>query len=84
MVPSTKKSFISLVRGTWEATVDERSRFFLFVGLFVVAYSLDLLVPWAVGYTLGVLAKEGLTEAAFHQATLGLIAYTVLRHLWRR
>lgn len=76
---SIKKSFVALVRGSWEATIDERPRFFLFMGLFILAYSLDLLVPWAVGYTLGVFVERGFTEEAFQRSLMGLGAYTALR-----
>ena len=75
----TKQSFRALIRGAWESTIDERPRLLLFTVLFVIAYTLDLLVPWAIGYTLGVFVKSGFTDEAFRQGLLGIGAYTVLR-----
>lgn len=79
MTPQTKKSFFSLLRGAWDCTAGERPRLYLFVGLFIVAYCLDLLVPWAVGYTLGAFVSKGLTDEAFNDALLGIACYAVLR-----
>jgi ATP-binding cassette, subfamily B, bacterial len=81
MVPNnnTRKSAIALIKGAWEATIDERPRLYVFTVLFILAYSLDLLVPWAIGYTLGVFVQYGLTEEAFHKVLLGVTAYTALR-----
>ena len=79
MTPQTKKSFLSLFKGAWESTSEERPRLYLFTGMFVVAYCLELLVPWAVGYTLGAFVSKGLTDEAFNDALLGIGAYTVLR-----
>jgi ABC-type multidrug transport system fused ATPase/permease subunit len=79
MTPQTKKSFLSLIKGAWECTIGERGRLYLFIGLFVIAYCLDLLVPWAVGYTLGAFVSKGLTDEAFNDALLGIAAYAALR-----
>jgi ABC-type multidrug transport system fused ATPase/permease subunit len=54
-------------------------RFFCFVSLYVVAYSLDLLVPWAIGWTLGVFVKNGLTQEAFNQSLNGIALYVGLK-----
>jgi ABC-type multidrug transport system fused ATPase/permease subunit len=53
--------------------------FFCFVSLYVVAYSLDLLVPWAIGWTLGVFVKNGLTQEAFNQSLNGIALYVGLK-----
>ncbi len=79
MNPRTRKSFAALIRGAWEATIDERPRLLLFTILFIIAYTLDLLVPWAIGYTLGVFVQLGVTPEAFYQGLWGIAAYTVLR-----
>jgi len=54
-------------------------RFFCFVSLYVIAYSLDLLVPWAIGWTLGVFVKNGLTQEAFNQSLNGIALYVGLK-----
>lgn len=79
MNPRTKKSFNALLRGAWESTIDERPRLLLFTVLFIIAYSLDLLVPWAIGYTLGVFVQLGVTPEAFYKGLIGIAAYTALR-----
>jgi ATP-binding cassette subfamily B protein len=88
--PSTYKSFKELVRAAWSSTNGERVRFFTFIILFITAYSIDLLVPWAVGYTIAALVKEGFTDAAYNQAMYGILVYiglklihTVFHHLGR-
>lgn len=72
-------SFRSLVRGSWESTQGVRPRFFIFCLLYVVAYSLDLAAPWAIGYTLGVFAKGGLTDETFRLGINGIFIYTGLK-----
>lgn len=69
----------NLAIGSWNSTEGSRLRFFAFVVLFILAYSLDLMVPWAMGYTLGVVVKEGITDAAFNNALLGIGAYVGLQ-----
>ncbi|HMO18246.1 MAG TPA: ABC transporter ATP-binding protein [Oligoflexia bacterium] len=90
MARRKKKSFTPLVRGSWQAIAEERGRFYLFIFLFIIAYSLDLLVPWAVGYTLGVFVTLGATEEAFYKGLFGIglfalfrIGNTVFHHLAR-
>lgn len=79
--PSTFKSFKELTKAAWSATQGQRVRFFAFVILFICAYSIDLLVPWAIGYIIASLSKEGFTEAAYHNALWGIEIYMVLRLL---
>lgn len=78
--PSTiLSSTITLWRATWHATAGDRLRFFSFIGLSLFAYSVELLVPWSIGWTLGVFVKQGLTEAAFAQGVQGILWYIALR-----
>lgn len=77
--PSTLASFKGLVHAAWQATTSERLRLFLFIFLYVCAYSIDLLVPWAIGYTLAAVVKEGFTDQAYMQAMYGIGAYMALR-----
>jgi len=79
MNPRTRKSFQALIKGAWDATIEERPRLLLFTVLFIVAYTLDLLVPWAIGYTLGLFVQMGVSEDAFYQGLIGIGAYTGLR-----
>jgi ATP-binding cassette subfamily B protein len=74
-----KKSFRELVKGSWAATAGERPRFFAFLILYVLAYTLDLATPWAIGYSLGVFIKGGLSEEAYQQAFYGIALYTALK-----
>lgn len=90
MIASSAESLKNLIRGTWDVTRNQRGRFWAFIICFVFAYSIDLLTPWAIGYTLGVFVRQGFNDESFHQAYLGLVAYvgfrlayTVLHHLGR-
>lgn len=76
---STYRSFRQLLVAAWEATRDERLRFYGLLLLFVVAYTLDLLVPWAVGYIIGVFVEHGFTDYAYQQCLYGVIGYVGLR-----
>jgi ATP-binding cassette, subfamily B, bacterial len=75
----TTRAFTALIRGAWRATARERIRFWLFIFLFILAYTFDLAVPWAIGYTLDVFVKYGLTDEAMRLGTYGILAYTALR-----
>ena len=66
MNPRTRKSFLALLRGAWDATIDERPRLLLFIVMFIVACTLDLLSPWATGYVLGKFVELGATPEAFY------------------
>lgn len=70
------------MKGAWSATTGERPRFFAFVALFVVAYTVDLLVPWAIGYTLGVVVEKGFTEEGMHGVYIGIGLYIGFRLLY--
>ncbi|MCC6933454.1 MAG: ABC transporter ATP-binding protein [Deltaproteobacteria bacterium] len=82
MKVNTKKNFLALTKGAWESTCEERPRLFVFIVLFFFAYSLDLLVPWAIGYTLNAFATLGGTAEAFEKGFMGIAAFTVLRLLY--
>jgi len=77
--PNTLSSTANLARASWESTVGNRVRFFGFVFLYVVAYSIDLVVPWAIGWTLGVFVKQGLTQEAFNESLKGIGMYVGLK-----
>jgi ABC-type multidrug transport system fused ATPase/permease subunit len=81
-MPANSDSIRNLIAGAWACTRDYRGRFFTFVALFVTAYTIDLLVPWAIGYTLGVFVREGFSDQAFANACWGLGAYVGLRLLY--
>lgn len=79
MAQDNHSSFKNLIRAAWDATAEERVRFFAFIILFVFAYSIDLLVPWAIGYVLGVFVQHGFSEEAYRLALMGIGAYVGLR-----
>lgn len=81
---SQKKSrpFFELLKGSWEATKDERPRFYGFVVLYILAYTLSLLEPWAIAYTLDAFSQKGLTEEGFKYGMYGIAGYIGLRLLY--
>jgi len=81
MPQSTFFSFKRLVRNSWLATQGERLRFLAFVLLFVLAYSIDLAVPWTIGYVLGIFVQHGFTGDSYQKSLWGIGAYVVLRLL---
>lgn len=81
MAQATYLSFKSLVSAAWRATAEERLRFYGFILLFVAAYSIDLLVPWAIGFVLGIFVQHGFTAEAYRLGFLGITAYVGLRVL---
>lgn len=90
MSPSNKKAPFALIRGAWESTIDERGKFFAFIVLFIFAYALDLMVPWAIGYILGIFVRGDLTGQNFIDLTNGILFATLVRvvssifHHWAR
>ncbi len=78
---SQSSAIKSLLWASWDATSGERARFFSFVILFTLAYTLDLLTPWAIGYILGIFVTQGFTEVAFQQACWGLSVFVGLKFL---
>jgi len=75
----TLSSIRALARASWDATHGDRVRFFGFVALFVLAYTIDLVVPWAIGWILNVFVKQGFTQAAFEESLKFIGAYVILR-----
>lgn len=83
--PSTSNTLSSvgnLARASWDATKGIRLRLFSFILLYVVAYSIDLLVPWAIGWILGIFVKQGLTDAAMKEGLKGIGFYVGLKMLY--
>lgn len=74
-----KRSFAPLIKAAWDSIAEERPRFYLFIVLFILAYSIDLLVPWAVGYILGVFVTGGVTEETLYQGLWGIALFAGLR-----
>lgn len=79
MKASSENSFYNLLGGAWRAMEGQRGRFALFVSLFVIAYTVELLVPWAVGYTISVFVSRGFTPEAFRLGSMGIVAFLGLR-----
>jgi ATP-binding cassette subfamily B protein len=76
---TTLSSILVLGRATWQSTAGDRARFYGFIALSLFAYSVELLIPWAIGWTLGVFVKGGITPEAFEEGLKGIGAYVVLR-----
>jgi ATP-binding cassette subfamily B protein len=75
----TLSSVISLTKASWESTAGNRLRLAGFIALYVLAYSIDLLVPWAIGWILGVFVKEGITEHAIQESLRWIMFYVLLK-----
>ena len=75
----TLTSVLTLTRATWDATRSDRIRFFGFITLSVLAYSIDLVSPWAIGWILNIFVKQGFTQAAFDDSLKYIGAYVALR-----
>src|SRR5262249_44486068 len=67
------------ISGSWQATRHERPRLFLFTFFFICAYSLDLLVPVAIGMTLQVFVDHGVNDESIRQGLFYIGLYTLLR-----
>jgi ABC-type multidrug transport system fused ATPase/permease subunit len=77
--PSTLSSFKTLLGASWQATRGDRMRLFGFASLYVLAYSTDLAVPWAIAWILGVFVQKGLTPEAFSEGLKGIGVYVALK-----
>lgn len=75
----TLSSVISLAKASWDSTAGNRLRLASFITLYVLAYSIDLLVPWAIGWILGVFVREGLTEHAIQESLRWILFYILLK-----
>lgn len=74
-------SLSSLLRESWSAIEGERAKFITFVLLFIFSYSTELLIPWAIGYTIGIFVTHGFTEFAYEKGFQGISIYFALRLL---
>jgi ATP-binding cassette, subfamily B, bacterial len=78
-LPQSSSSLLELIKACWSSSSGERFKFYLFITLFVVSNIFELLVPWAIGYTLEVFVKNGFTEAAYRQSLWGIGIFVLLR-----
>ncbi len=69
----------SYVRGAWQATASQRVRAIICLVLLVLAPAIDLLIPWALGYTIDAFIKHGVTATGMWMAGWGLLAFVGLR-----
>ena len=76
-----KGSIQRLIKASWQATVAERFRFFSFLFLYLVALSIDLIIPRKVGTIMDLFAKIGLTDETMQQAGLLILFIFGLRLL---
>lgn len=74
-----KTPFKELLHACWQSTIGVRVPFFTFIFLFVCAYTIDLIVPWALAYSIGVIAAKGINEESIRLATYGVLAHVALR-----
>lgn len=79
---STLDSVVTLTKASWSSSEGNRGRFYLFMFLYVIAYGIDLLVPWAIGWILGIFVKEGVTEHALLESMKGIAVYVGLKMLY--
>jgi ATP-binding cassette subfamily B protein len=79
---SARSSIKGLVLATWESTAGDRVRFFSFLVLFVIAYGIDLAVPWALGEILQIFVRDGFTEEAFTSAVKAIGMFVGLKMLY--
>ncbi len=75
----TLSSVLSLAKASWDSTAGNRLRLAVFVALYILAYSIDLVVPWAIGWILGVFVKEGITEHAIQESLRWIMFYVLLK-----
>jgi len=77
--PSVSHSIKRLTIATWESTLGDRTRFFAFISLFIIAYSLDLMVPWAIGEILQAVVTGGLSPESLATAMRGIWLFVGLK-----
>jgi ATP-binding cassette, subfamily B, bacterial len=78
------------IKAAWDATASQRLRCIAFIVLFILAYSIELLVPWAQGYAIDAFVRFGVNDIGMWHATMGILAflafrltYAVFQHLGR-
>lgn len=69
----------TLIRECWSALDGQRGRVVTFMVLFVVAYALELALPWAIGFSIDAFVRHGTSDIAFKHAVYGMVAYSILR-----
>jgi ATP-binding cassette, subfamily B, bacterial len=79
MSAKVKSPVSKLTRASWEATKSERVRFYIFVAFFIIAYTIELIIPWTLGYIIGAFSAHGFTDEAFAKAEYGILLFTLLR-----
>lgn len=79
---STFDSVLNLTKASWDSSRGNRARFGLFMALYVLAYGIDLLVPWSIGWILGVFVNEGVTEHSLLASMKGIALYVALKMLY--
>jgi len=77
--PTTWSSIKLLAIASWDSTLADRARVWAFASLYVLAYSIDLLGPWAIGLTLKVFVRDGLTPESLKIGVWGVGGYVALR-----
>jgi ATP-binding cassette subfamily B protein len=79
---NTLSSVLALSKASWDATLGHRLRLTSFILLYVTAYSIDLLVPWAIGWILAVFVKNGVTEEALSESMRWILLYVFLKMVY--
>ena len=79
---STLDSVLALTKASWSSSAGNRGRFSLFMFLYVVAYAIDLMIPWAIGWILGIFVKEGVTPHSLSESMKGISLYVGLKMLY--
>ncbi len=78
-INGAQHSIRRLALATWDSTAGERLRFFSFLALFVLAYGIDLAVPWALGEILQIFVKDGFSPEAFATAVRAIGIFVGLK-----
>jgi len=73
------KPFRTLIHAAWQSTAGDRTRFFSFIFLYICAYSIELLIPFPIGFIIGILAKEGFSDASDDKIIYWLVIFVALR-----
>ncbi len=79
---SAQHSIRRLAVATWDSTAGARLRFFAFLFLFMIAYGIDLAVPWALGEILQIFVKDGLSAEAFLPAVKAIGLFVGLKMIY--
>ncbi len=77
--PQKLHAFRDLAMAAWSAIREDKLRFFAFVVLFLIGFSLELASPWAIGYVLGIFVERGVSQASYEAAGWGILMYVGLK-----